>query len=81
MYTGIRTATFYQLRILFMSLDSSVSIVISYGLDDKMIRVRFLARAGNVSLQHHVQTGGGAHPASYPVGTRGSFPGDKAAGA
>jgi len=24
--------------------------------------------------------GSGAHPASYPVGTRGSFPGDKAGG-
>jgi len=28
-----------------------------------------------------VQTGSGAHPASYPVGTSGSFPGGKAAGA
>jgi len=25
--------------------------------------------------------GSGAHPASYPMGIRGSFPGDKAAGA
>jgi hypothetical protein len=29
---------------------------------------------------HRVQEGSGAHPASYPVGTRGSFPGTKAAG-
>jgi hypothetical protein len=28
-----------------------------------------------------VQTGSGAHPASYPMGTGGSFSGDKAAGA
>jgi hypothetical protein len=28
-----------------------------------------------------VQTGSGAHPASYTVGTGGSFPGGKAAGA
>jgi len=28
-----------------------------------------------------VQNGSGAHPASYSVGTSGSFPGDKAAGA
>jgi hypothetical protein len=28
-----------------------------------------------------VQTGSGAHPAFYPMGTRGAFPGDKAAGA
>jgi hypothetical protein len=36
--------------------------------------------AGNFSL-HRVQNGSGAHPASYPMGTRGSFPGGKAAGA
>jgi hypothetical protein len=28
---------------------------------------------------HVVRTGSGAHPASYPMGTGGSFPGDKAA--
>jgi hypothetical protein len=31
----------------------------------------------NFSLHHRVQTGSGAHPASYPMGTRGSFPGVK----
>jgi disulfide bond formation protein DsbB len=31
----------------------------------------------NFSLHHRVQTGSGAHPASYPVSTRGSFPGGK----
>jgi hypothetical protein len=30
--------------------------------------------------QETVQTGSGAHPASYPKDTRGSFPGSKAAG-
>jgi hypothetical protein len=34
---------------------------------------------GNFSLQHCVQTGSGVHPISYPMGTRGSFSGDKAA--
>jgi hypothetical protein len=29
---------------------------------------------------YRVQNGSGAHPASYPMGTRGSFPGGKAAG-
>jgi hypothetical protein len=43
--------------------------------------VLVLAGARNFSLHHRVQTGSGAHPASYPMGTRGSFPGDKAAGA
>jgi hypothetical protein len=41
----------------------------------------FSAGAGDFSLHHRVQNGSGAHPASYPVGTRGSFPGCKAAGA
>jgi hypothetical protein len=35
--------------------------------------------AGNFSL-HRVQNGSGAHPASYPMGTMGSFPGSKADG-
>jgi len=35
--------------------------------------------AGNFSLHEVVQTGSGTHPASYPMGTRGSFPGGKAA--
>jgi hypothetical protein len=38
------------------------------------------AGTGNFSLHHRVQTGSGAHPASYSVGTSGSFPGGKAAG-
>jgi hypothetical protein len=37
--------------------------------------------AGNFSLHHRVQNGSGAHPASYPMGTRGSHPGGIAAGA
>jgi hypothetical protein len=41
---------------------------------------RVTATAGNLSLHHRVQNGSGAHPASYPMGTRGSFPADKEAG-
>jgi hypothetical protein len=44
-------------------------------------RVPFPAGAGNFSLHHRVQNSSAAHPASYPMGTRGSFPGGKAAGA
>jgi hypothetical protein len=33
------------------------------------------------SLLHSVQTGFGVHPTSYPMGTGGSFPRGKAAGA
>jgi hypothetical protein len=62
-------------------LDSSVGIALGYGLDDRGSGVRFPAGAGNFSLHHRVQNGSGAHPASYPMGTRGSFPGNKEAGA
>jgi hypothetical protein len=37
------------------------------------------AGAGSFSVHHRVQTGSGALPVSYPMGTRCSFPGDKAA--
>jgi hypothetical protein len=63
------------------SLDSSAGIALGYGLDDQGSRVRFPAGAGNFSLHHRVQNGCGAHRASYPMGTRGFFPGGKAAGA
>jgi hypothetical protein len=63
------------------SRNSSVCITLGYGLDDGGSRVRFPAGAGNFSLHHRVQNGSGAHPASYPMGTMGSFPGGKAAGA
>jgi hypothetical protein len=61
------------------SRDSSVGIALGYGLDDRGSRVRFPAGAGNFCLYHRVQNGSGAHSASYPMGTRGSFPGGKAA--
>jgi hypothetical protein len=43
-------------------------------------RVRFPA-VQDFSFLHSVQTGSGTQPASYPMGTGGSFPGGKAAGA
>jgi hypothetical protein len=64
---------------LFTISDSSVGIALGYGLDDRGSRVRFPAGAGNFS-QHHIQNGSEAHPASYPMGTRRSFSGGKAAG-
>jgi hypothetical protein len=50
-------------------------------MDDRGSRARFPEGAGNFSLHHRVQIGSGARAASYPVGTRGSFPGGSAAGA
>jgi hypothetical protein len=58
--------------------DSSVGIATSYGLDD---RGSIPGGAGNFCLRCRIQTGSGAHPASYPMGAWGSFPGGKAAGA
>jgi hypothetical protein len=54
------------------------SIVSDYGLDDRAIRVRFQAGANDFSCSLCVQTGSGAHPASYPMVTGGPFPGGKA---
>jgi hypothetical protein len=51
------------------------------GLQAGWRRAWVLAEAGNFSRHHRVQTGSGVHPASYPMGTRGSFPEGKAAGA
>jgi hypothetical protein len=53
-----------------MSRDSSVGIATG--------RVRFPA-VHDFSLLHSVQTESGVHPASYSMGTRGSFLGGKAA--
>jgi hypothetical protein len=55
------------------------SYALSYGLDDRGSRVRFPVGAGNFPLHHHMQNSSGAHPAFYPIGTWGSFPGFKAA--
>jgi hypothetical protein len=64
------------------SRDGSVGIALGYGLDYRGSRVRFpAARDGNFSLHHRVQNGSEAHSASYPMGTKGSFPGGKVAGA
>jgi hypothetical protein len=47
--------------------------VSGYGQDNWAIHVRSLAEAKIVPLTC-VQTGSGAHPASYPMDTRGPFP-------
>jgi hypothetical protein len=66
---------------LSVKFDSTAGIATGYGLEDLIIRFRFPVEAGNISLRHHVHTGSGTHPASYPMGTGVSFPGGKAAGA
>jgi hypothetical protein len=42
--------------------------------------VRFPAGAGIIPPLHRVKTGTGSHPASYPMGTAGSFPKNKQRG-
>jgi hypothetical protein len=77
---GLAKAVFNFRSVITVSRDSSVGIALGYGLDDRGSMVRFPAGAGNFSLHHRcVQNGSGAHPASCPMGTRGSFPGGKAA--
>jgi hypothetical protein len=57
---------------------SSGSTVSDYGLDDRAIGVRSPAGVKDFSSSLCVQTASGAHPASYPMGTGGPFPGLKA---
>jgi hypothetical protein len=76
---GLKSDNINEFYIKTLSRDSSVGIALVYGLDDWGSRVSFLAGARNFSLHHHIQNGSGAHPVSYPMGTRGSFLGDKAA--
>jgi hypothetical protein len=63
----------------YMSRDSVVGLAIGYGLDDRGGRSSSPGRGQEFPLLYVVQTGSGAHPASYPMGTEGSFPGGKAA--
>jgi hypothetical protein len=58
----------------------AVGIALGCGLDDRGSWVPFPVGAGNFSLHHRVQTGSGVHPASYLMGTTGSFPGVKQPG-
>jgi hypothetical protein len=60
-----------KILITVLLRDSSVGIATGW-----TTRVRFPALQ-DYSLLHVVQTGSGAHPASYPVGTWGFFPGGK----
>jgi hypothetical protein len=62
---------------LSRSRDGSVGIATGYGWT---ARVQFPEIVTDFSLFQCFETGSRAHPASYPMGTRGSFPGGKAAG-
>jgi hypothetical protein len=53
-------------------------IALGNGLDD---RGSSPGKGWEIFSSPHVQNGSGAHPPSYPMGTKGSFPGGKVAGA
>jgi hypothetical protein len=59
------------------SRGSSGGIVSDCGLDDRAVEVRSPTGAEDFSSSPCVQTGSGAQPASYPMGTGVSFPGGK----
>jgi hypothetical protein len=84
----IKIVSALELRFLFHACMNEVSrshiykcsrdsSVVKRWATDWMIRVP--TGAGNFFLHQRVQTGSGAHPASYPMGTRGggSFSGDE----
>jgi hypothetical protein len=64
-------------RIDSVAVDSSVSIVSDYGLDDRAIEVRSPAEAKDFSCSLCVQTGCGSHPTSCTMGTGAVSPGVK----
>jgi hypothetical protein len=76
-YADTTTPVIYWLTYKFRTLsvpissDSSVNIATAYGLDRRGL---IPSRGKRFSLLHSVQTGSGAHPASYPMGTAGPFP-------
>jgi hypothetical protein len=75
--SAILHSAFFFIIFFFMSRGSSGSIVSDYGLDDQAIEVRSPTRT-DFSSSPCVQTGSEAHPAPYPMGTGGPFPGGKA---
>jgi hypothetical protein len=70
----------YFIATFITSLGSVVGIATGYGLDD--LGVGFRVPVGFKDyLLSSVRNGSGVHPTSYAMGTRGSLPGGKAAGA
>jgi hypothetical protein len=78
-FWGLQKAYRTNFILVSVSWDSVVGIATASGL--KTEGSEFESRWGQeFSVLHIVQIGSGVHPASYPMGTGGSFPGGKAAG-
>jgi hypothetical protein len=60
--------------------DSAVSITTGYGLDDQGVGSSSPAGGKNFHFSMSTRPALGVHPASYPIGTGGSFPGVKRPG-
>jgi hypothetical protein len=70
--------TYYELLCGCGCGSRGSSIVSGYGLDDRVIEFRSPAESNGFSFSSlSVQTRSAAHPASYPMGTEGHFPGVK----
>jgi hypothetical protein len=83
--TGVSICVKYS-PLLGLVLVYLFSCLVIYGLFTDAVSssrgVGFRVPVGEFfSLLHVVQTGSGSYPASYPIGTGGSFPRGKAAGA
>jgi hypothetical protein len=70
--------SFASITLSVRSRDSSVGIATRLRTGRSAFHDSIPGGAGNFSLHHRVQNGSGAHPASYSMGTRVSFPGGKA---
>jgi hypothetical protein len=83
--SSVLNISFKELFYLYTpmeSRDSSVGIVLGYGLDDRGSEVPFPAGAGNFSLHHRFQTAlEPTQPPNQRVPARGCFPVGQADGA
>jgi hypothetical protein len=64
-----------------MNYEAGIAQWYSGGLRTGWSEIQVPAEVRNFSLHHRVQTDSGVHPASYTMGTGGSFPAGEAAGA
>jgi len=68
-------------QIHMHSFSLFIVVKIHYAYQKRDINFSNIIQQNFINSPHyHVRNSSGAHPASYPMGTRGSFPGGKAAG-
>ena len=66
-------------RVVWVTFKHAASIGVVTRLQAGRSGVRFPAGERDFYVLENSQTGSGAHPVCYSMGTRGSFPGNKAA--